>query len=76
METLKNSAPPTPRHPRLSNGREVCRELGRLYRRARHDHLPAGDASKLAHVLAILARTFEDSDLERRVETLERRPAA
>jgi hypothetical protein len=46
--------------------------LARIYRDAKIGTREIGDVSKLANVLSILARVLEGSDLETRIEALER----
>ena len=60
-----------PRVGPLETAADVKREAGKLYRRAVRGDLPAGDASKLAHVLALVMRVVEGSDLEARLAALE-----
>lgn len=48
------------------------RELAALYREARSGRLPPSDATKLAHILEIMRRMFETSELQDRVELVER----
>ncbi len=70
-------APPTPRRPpalyvgRLDSLGAVRREAARHYPAARRGALDPQDASRLASVLALIARLIEGSDLERRVAALE-----
>jgi hypothetical protein len=48
------------------------REMARLYKAAAYDNSrDVSDASKLAHILTMIARILEASDLERRVAALE-----
>ena len=54
----------------------VRRELARLYREARAGELDVGAASRLANVLQILGRMIEGSEIEARVEALEREAPA
>lgn len=63
----------TPRRLRLplSTAEDVTRELARLYREGKAGQRDVGDVSKLANVLALLARLIETSDLEKRLERLE-----
>jgi hypothetical protein len=57
---------------RLDSLDRVRREMARLYKAAAYDNLRnVGDASKLAHILTMIARILEASDLERRVQALE-----
>jgi hypothetical protein len=49
----------------------VASELARMYREARRGEISAGDASKLASVLAVLRQCLEASDLEKRMAELE-----
>lgn len=68
----KDSGAPTPRlRVPLRDQRDVARELARLYRSARAGLVPVGDASKLAHILHVLARVLDGGDLELRIEALE-----
>ena len=64
---------PPPRRLRLplSTAEDVKRELARIYREGKAGQRDVGDVSKLANVLALLARLIETSDLERRLEILE-----
>lgn len=65
-------APPTKRlRLRLETIDDVRAELGRVYRAARAEQLDVAAASKLAHILQILVRVIEGSQLERRIEALE-----
>jgi hypothetical protein len=43
----------------------------RIYREARDGKRDVGDASKLAHILALIGRILEGSDLEKRIAALE-----
>ena len=57
---------------RLDSLDRVRRELARLYKAAAYDRTrDVSDASKLAHILTMIARILEASDLERRVQALE-----
>jgi hypothetical protein len=70
----KAATPPTPRRVRAKLGTigDVTKELARLYREARGGTLDTADASKLANILALMGRLIEGSDLERRVEEIEK----
>ena len=50
---------------------DVSHELAKLYREARANKIETADASKLAHILAILSRILSDHDLEARIAALE-----
>src|SRR3954447_22897424 len=54
---------------------DVKREAGRLYRAARRGDVEAGDASKMASVLALIGRCIEGADFEGRLSRLEGREA-
>lgn len=62
----------TKRGPRLHDMRSLRRELGHLYREARAGKVDIQDASRLANILGILARIIQSSDIETRLEALER----
>ncbi len=64
-------SPHPPRVGRLDSLRGVRRELARLYTDARQGRLQTGDASRLAFILATLAKLIEQEDLEHRVTLLE-----
>jgi hypothetical protein len=55
---------------------DVRRELARVYREAKSGRRDVQDASRLAHILSVLARLIEGADLERRIATLEAAAAA
>ena len=55
----------------LETAADVKREAGKLYRRAVRGEVLPDDASKLAHVLALVMRVIEGSDLETRLAALE-----
>jgi predicted transcriptional regulator len=66
--------PGTPPYKRvtLSEARHVRAELAKLYREARQGKVDVTDASKLANMLQILYRIIEGSDLEKRLEEIEK----
>lgn len=55
----------------LNTADDARRELARLYREAKSGGRDVSEASKLANMLAILARMIETGDLEARIEALE-----
>lgn len=58
---------------KLSTVSDVSKELAKLYREARSGRIDVADASKLSNILSILSRMLTDSELEARVEELEKR---
>jgi hypothetical protein len=56
---------------RLNTLDRVRVELVKIYREGRDGRRDVGDASKLAHILTMIARILEGSDLEKRIEALE-----
>jgi hypothetical protein len=56
---------------RLDSLARVRFELVRIYREARDGKRDVSDASKLAHMLALIGRILEGSDLEKRIAILE-----
>ena len=68
----KAEPPPLPRVGALETASDVKGAAGRLYRAARRGEVLPGDASRLASVLALIARVVEGADLEARIEALER----
>ncbi len=66
------AAPPLRVRTRLQTIDDVKRELARLYREARAKKVETQDASRLANLLFILGRMIEGSDLEKRLDALER----
>ena len=69
--TGDSDSPPRRLRLPLSTAEDVKRELARIYREGKAGQRDVGDVSKLANVLALLARLIETSDLERRLEVLE-----
>lgn len=58
---------------KLSSVADVNREIQRVYRECRSGLLDVSDGSKLAHILSLIARIHETSDLEARLAALEGR---
>ena len=56
---------------KLSSVADVNREIQRVYRECRSGLLDVSDGSKLAHILSLIARIHETSDLEARLTALE-----
>ena len=52
----------------------VVTELGRVYRLARRGEMDMTDAKSLTYVLREIRCALEASDIERRIEALERAP--
>lgn len=52
---------------------EVHAEAARIYRLARSGQMDSAECSRLASVLALIARMIEGGELERRVRALEKR---
>ncbi len=75
LSTAEDRATPAPRVGALATIGEVRQEAARLYRAARRGEVPAQDASRMANVLALVARCIEGDTLERRMATLEERLA-
>ena len=61
---------------KLTSANDVRKELGRLYREARAGRVETQDASRLANMLSIMGRLIEGSDLESRVEAMEKNQSA
>jgi len=57
---------------RLNTLQAVRRELSRVYREARTGKIDTADASRLGFLLVSLAKIMESSDLEQRIEALEK----
>ena len=68
--TGKCATPPRLRL-KLATIDDVKTELSRLYREGKAGTRDVAEVSKLANVLALLARMIEGSDLERRIAALE-----
>lgn len=68
--TGKRATPPRVRL-KLNSIDDVKAEMARLYREGKAGQRDVQDVSRLANVLALLARMIEGSDLERRIAALE-----
>jgi len=62
---------PSPRL-RLDRVSDCKRELARLYREARRGEITAQTATRLAYLLNMMAQLIEATELEKRVETIEK----
>jgi hypothetical protein len=58
---------------RLDTVQRVRQELTRVYYQAKNGKRDVGDASKLGHMLALIARMIEGSTLEERLSEVERK---
>ncbi len=65
-------APTTPRRADLATLTDVRRELGRVYRDMRKGTVAAQDGTRYTYVLKAIADLISQSDLEARIEALER----
>lgn len=76
VEETSDPSPPTATRVRapLRNVHEVRAELCKVYREMRGGKLPVDHGSKYAHVLQVIARLFETTDLAERVQRLEEGP--
>jgi hypothetical protein len=63
---------PTPLVGKLDSLRGVRRELTKVYRDMRQGKLDTQDGTRLAFVLNVIAKLIETSDLEARIEALEK----
>lgn len=65
--------PPEPkkRIPPIGNVIQVRDHMVRIFKEARRGELKVDDASKLIHMLSLIQRSFESSDLEERLRRLE-----
>ena len=68
--TGKCATPPRLRL-KLNSIDDVKAEMARLYREGKAGQRDVQDVSRLANVLALLARMIESGDLERRIAALE-----
>lgn len=72
---IQQTLPVSVRVGKLDTLEGVRRELGKLYRAARRTAGPGPDAAtaaKLAYLLQAIGRALDGSELERRVQALER----
>jgi len=61
---------------RLDRISDCKRELGRLYKEARRGEISAQTATRLAYLLNMMAQMIETSELEKRVEAIEKSRAS
>ncbi|MGH8320547.1 MAG: hypothetical protein ACRESI_01195 [Gammaproteobacteria bacterium] len=71
-DSAKPKPAPKRRKFHLTSLRSVRRELGVLYWEARNKEIPLENAAKLTYILTSIAKVLVDSDLEKRVDKLER----
>ena len=65
-------SPPSDPKIDLRDPHAVRRELAAVYRDARAGHLDASAATRLGYLLSLLLRAFETTELQDRLEALER----
>ena len=65
---------PTPRRrgPVLETLTDVRREMARVYRQMRHGRIESQDATRMTYVLTQIAKIIQTSELDARVEAVER----
>lgn len=69
----QDSPAPAPRlRLRLNSIDDVKKEMARLYREGKTGRRDVGNVSRLANVLALMGRLIEGSQLEARMDALER----
>jgi hypothetical protein len=65
---------PTPRRrgPVLESLTDVRREMAKVYRQMRHGRIDTQDATRMTYVLTQLAKIIQTTELEARIEAVER----
>ena len=63
---------PTPQTIHLKTADDVRLEMGKVYREMRTSKLPMEDGTKLVYVLGQLCRIIEVSEVQKRIEAVER----
>ncbi len=63
----------TPPRTALTRLEHVRDELARVYRQARTGKIETQEATRLTYILVALSKVIENSDLEERIRTLERK---
>lgn len=63
---------PHPREIKLKTANDVRLEMAKVYREMRHGKIETGEGSKLVYVLVQIAKVIETSEIEARMESLER----
>ena len=71
MTEQDDDTPSPARVGRLDTARDVRKEAARLYRACRRGDVDPADGSKMASILALIARSIESSELEERLNRLE-----
>ena len=71
---LPPAAEPKKRIPPISNVLHVREAMIRIFKEARRGECKVDDASKLIHMLSLIQRSFEASDIQERLRNLENEP--
>lgn len=58
---------------KLDSLKDVRREMAKVYREARSGIIEAQDGTKLVWMLAAIGKAIEGSDIEKRIEALEKK---
>ena len=64
---------PTPREIKLKTADDVRLEMAKVYREMRGDRMDMADGTKLVYVLGQIGKAIELSEIEKRIELLERK---
>ncbi len=72
-EKTKETGKRPPRVGRLDTVGGVVAELGKIYRAARRGDIDTQDVTRLAYVLSQIRAAIESSEIERRLDELERK---
>lgn len=70
--THDGPSPPSRIRLRLKTAQDCAAEMSKLYKEGKAGSRDVGDVSKLANVLGLMARLIETSDLEARLQKLEK----
>ena len=73
IDATSGTYTPTPRKIKLNVLEDVRREMASVYREARGGRMDASEAGRLTYILTGIGKLIEATQIEKRLEQLERR---
>jgi hypothetical protein len=73
IDATSGTCTPTPRKIKLNAQEDVKREMAKLYREARGGIIDTSEAGRLAYILSGIGKLIEATDIEKRLEQMERK---
>ncbi|WP_256327741.1 hypothetical protein [Nitrosospira sp. Nl5] len=73
IDATSGTCTPTPPRIKLNALEDVRREMARVYREARGGTMDTSEAGRLAYILSGIGKLIEATDIEKRLQQMERK---